>query len=665
MNILRKTRAIFLLLAFLASSCGGDGSGEPDGGGDVIPPPNAAPATTDLSGLTIRNFPFAGYLPGSDLDGPVRTFSIVSNGAFGTATITNTSTGEFVYTPDEDATGADSFTFMLSDSLLESNVSTVVIDVRYSFELRRGTLAGDPAVFTVQLPPSAVSPGLVLSPSGVPGEFGCATALISSSQFEVSCFPLSDASAAPTEVVLTGTGVSGDWSGEVLLQVSDRSTDVLLTPVSPLPLVVIEGLGPSSRDLDVTLSGNLLASGSGPVAIRLVSAPSGISCNVFPGLVSDSSAIELECSGTADSESGNVELEAVSVCNGQANPGDPIEMIRETAFLVCPENSSDPSAPFVARATVPIQAEVPTLVLQPDSAVLYLARQGVAETIGITVADHNTEAFFPVSLSVDSFPAGVSCSLPDAGISGPADFATLSCNAGTNAVAGPVILLASPAMGLSLTIPVLVSVSAPLFSLVTDEPEIYPVVNSYFTGNSTGTLVTSGPGSVFTGPALLSILSYPSGIFCQFSGDGDLDDSLDSDFLDCVAEDVSSDGYVVFESVTADSKVASTVVSVLRIVPLMLPSQSESQLTVPGSLILGIDPLSDPEIKYPVFVSRISQPAGAGCTVGGADSGQLPSEPGTLVLNCTGSVTGSVGIRYTSSNAESVTADISVTLVLP
>ena len=110
---------------------------------------------------------------------------------------------------------------------------------------------------------------------------------------------------------------------------------------------------------------------------------------------------------------------------------------------------------------------------------------------------------------------------------------------------------------------------------------------------------------------------------------------------------------------------ASTVVSVLRIVPLMLPSQSESQLTVPGSLILGIDPLSDPEIKYPVFVSRISQPAGAGCTVGGADSGQLPSEPGTLVLNCTGSVTGSVGIRYTSSNAESVTADISVTLVLP
>src|SRR5204862_4349519 len=57
------------------------------------------------------------------------TYAIVTNGTKGTATITNTVTGTFTYTPAANANGADTLTFTARDGALESNVATVTITI--------------------------------------------------------------------------------------------------------------------------------------------------------------------------------------------------------------------------------------------------------------------------------------------------------------------------------------------------------------------------------------------------------------------------------------------------------------------------------------------------------------------------------------------------------
>ena len=68
-------------------------------------------------------------LAASDVDGPPPTFSLVSNGARGTAVVTNAETGAFTYTPVANANGDDSFTFQASDGSLAGNVATVAISI--------------------------------------------------------------------------------------------------------------------------------------------------------------------------------------------------------------------------------------------------------------------------------------------------------------------------------------------------------------------------------------------------------------------------------------------------------------------------------------------------------------------------------------------------------
>ena len=79
--------------------------------------------------VTPEDTPVAGVLQASDPDGNPLTFSIVTNGAKGVATITNPATGAFLYSPAPNATGADSFTFKANDGLLDSNVATVVVSI--------------------------------------------------------------------------------------------------------------------------------------------------------------------------------------------------------------------------------------------------------------------------------------------------------------------------------------------------------------------------------------------------------------------------------------------------------------------------------------------------------------------------------------------------------
>ncbi len=90
---------------------------------------NKAPQASGMSISTDENTPHSGRLNGSDPDDDSLQFIMVGNGNKGTATITNSSTGDFTYTPNTDATGSDSFTFKVNDGTIDSNTATVSVTI--------------------------------------------------------------------------------------------------------------------------------------------------------------------------------------------------------------------------------------------------------------------------------------------------------------------------------------------------------------------------------------------------------------------------------------------------------------------------------------------------------------------------------------------------------
>src|SRR6185312_4336780 len=70
---------------------------------------NHAPVANSFALGTKEDPAISDTLQASDEDHDSLTFSVVSNGAKGTATLTNTATGAFTYTPKPNANGTDSF----------------------------------------------------------------------------------------------------------------------------------------------------------------------------------------------------------------------------------------------------------------------------------------------------------------------------------------------------------------------------------------------------------------------------------------------------------------------------------------------------------------------------------------------------------------------------
>ncbi len=103
------------------------------GGGSlvVVDPtvPNAAPTASPGTLAATEDTPQSGTLTGSDPEGSPLTFSIVSQGGKGTATITNASTGAYTYTPNPNENGSDSFTFKVNDGSLDSAPATVAVTI--------------------------------------------------------------------------------------------------------------------------------------------------------------------------------------------------------------------------------------------------------------------------------------------------------------------------------------------------------------------------------------------------------------------------------------------------------------------------------------------------------------------------------------------------------
>jgi VCBS repeat-containing protein len=95
----------------------------------TVNPGNQAPTAANGVLATSEDTAASGTLTASDPEGSPLTFSIVTNGSKGTATVTNAATGAYTYTPNANANGADSFSFRASDGSLNSTPATVSITI--------------------------------------------------------------------------------------------------------------------------------------------------------------------------------------------------------------------------------------------------------------------------------------------------------------------------------------------------------------------------------------------------------------------------------------------------------------------------------------------------------------------------------------------------------
>ncbi|MBQ3556493.1 MAG: S-layer homology domain-containing protein [Oscillospiraceae bacterium] len=82
----------------------------------LLTAPNQAPVAENMSLQTYRNVAVTGQLRATDPDSSELTYQLTSSPARGSVTLSEDSSGSFVYTPYENKTGKDSFTYVAVDS---------------------------------------------------------------------------------------------------------------------------------------------------------------------------------------------------------------------------------------------------------------------------------------------------------------------------------------------------------------------------------------------------------------------------------------------------------------------------------------------------------------------------------------------------------------------
>ena len=134
----------------------------------AITPVNDPPVAASGVASTTAGTPVSGALVATDIDSAALTYSVVTNGALGVATVTNAGTGPYAYTPNAGASGTDTFTFRASDGADDSNVATITVSIAanrapvasnrtvtasedrsVAGRLSASDLDGDPLTFTV------------------------------------------------------------------------------------------------------------------------------------------------------------------------------------------------------------------------------------------------------------------------------------------------------------------------------------------------------------------------------------------------------------------------------------------------------------------------------------------------------------------------------------
>ncbi|HHK60445.1 MAG TPA: cadherin repeat domain-containing protein [Desulfobacterales bacterium] len=119
---------------------------------------NDPPAAQAASLATNEDTSLAGSLSATDPDGDSLTFAVSGQPAHGALSL-DAATGAFTYTPDADFSGADTFSFTVSDGEAVSTPATVEITVNE---------VNDPPVAAVSGPAGKVAPGaaVILDGSG-------------------------------------------------------------------------------------------------------------------------------------------------------------------------------------------------------------------------------------------------------------------------------------------------------------------------------------------------------------------------------------------------------------------------------------------------------------------------------------------------------------------
>ncbi|WP_160500710.1 Ig-like domain-containing protein, partial [Paenibacillus dendrobii] len=90
---------------------------------------NDAPMAVSGSLSVQANGSNNGVLQATDVENDPLTYRIASVPTKGVAVITNAATGAYTYTPNPNATGSDSFTFVANDGSLDSNVATINVTI--------------------------------------------------------------------------------------------------------------------------------------------------------------------------------------------------------------------------------------------------------------------------------------------------------------------------------------------------------------------------------------------------------------------------------------------------------------------------------------------------------------------------------------------------------
>ena len=91
---------------------------------------NNPPIAQDVSITTQQNEPATIILDAKDSDGDSLTYTIVDNPSNGKVGNVNVSTKTITYTPDEDYSGEDIFTYLVNDGNTDSNEATISITIK-------------------------------------------------------------------------------------------------------------------------------------------------------------------------------------------------------------------------------------------------------------------------------------------------------------------------------------------------------------------------------------------------------------------------------------------------------------------------------------------------------------------------------------------------------
>lgn len=227
--------------------------------------PNLPPVAQDGTLSGTEDLPVSGVLRAADPESQPLTFRIVTPPARGSVTLTDASTGAFVYSPKRDVNGVDAFTYKAGDGVQQSNEARIVINIApvndppVAVADQAVTTASTAVTISVLANDGDVDGDAIAIGSVTQGKNG-ATAIVGTS---VRYTPKAGFSGTDTFSYVVSDGKGGTASATVTVQVLAANRPPVASPVS------------LSAKAGATVSGKLLGSDpdGDPLRYTLVSQP--------------------------------------------------------------------------------------------------------------------------------------------------------------------------------------------------------------------------------------------------------------------------------------------------------------------------------------------------------------------------------------------------------